>query len=319
MLARMQHNWRRIFRVGDAWQSNGIFDQRPQHTWARVIASLENVPEPYLEFVCSWLSHGEEFPYIVLTPAYENFRNKITEKLICVSGREIKVLERNGKTIIAHSYPLAELSYVEVSSILLDFRVRIHGITSQGIPASSLFRSSAATDYLFTPILRKLRLQTDSSEDAGQAPDLERFNGWSSSNFKFMNFARRSVLAGETVLDCLLQPEIRTKRFTFLGKTFYRTISLTHVCILTDRELILIREEALPSLNDKYGGIWEYIPLNRIATLSTSTRNNNLLALSIKLVTGDSFECLFDLAKQDEVEQFLAQFRKISGTIKNQG
>ena len=319
MLARMQDKLRTIRRAGNAWQSNGFFDQRPQLTWARVIDSLERVPELYLEFVCSWLSHGEEFPYIVLAPAYENFRNKITEKIICVSGPEIKVLERNGKAITAQSYPLAELSYVEVSSILLDFRVRITGITSQGIPASSLFRSSAATDYLFAPILRQVRLQADASKGVGQAPDLERFNSWSSSSFKFMNFARRSVLAGEKVLDCLLQPEIRAKRFTFLNKTFYRTLSLTHACILTDQELILIREEALPSLNDKYGGIWEYIPLNRIATLSTSTRNNNLLALSIKLVTGDSFECLFDAAKQDEVEQFLVQFHKISCTIRNQG
>ena len=309
MFARMQGNLRRIRAVRNVWQCNGFFDQRTQLSWARVINSPGSIPDQYREFVQSWLSQGEAFPYMVLTPAYENFPTKITEKLICVGEQEIMVLERNGKAITTQNYLLGEISYVEVRSILLDFRVKINGLTSQGIPASSLFRSSAATDYMFTPILKKIRLQADTSKAVGQAPDLERFNCWSSSSFKFMNYARRSPLAGERVLRAILQPEIRARRFTFLGRIFYRTISLTHVCILTDLELILIREEALPSLNDKYGGNWEYIPLNKIGLLSTHRTDDNLLLLCIKLVTGDGFECLFEAAKQDEVEQFVDQVR----------
>ena len=140
---------------------------------------------------------------------------------------------------------------------------------------------------------------------------IERPVCWSSSSFKFMNFARHSLLAGEQVLHAILQPEIRARRFTFLGKTFYRRISPTHVCILTDRELILIREEALKSLNDKYGGIWEYIPLDKLGSLSMSTRNDSLLALSIELVTGYGFECLFEATRQNEVEQLLLKFRQL--------
>ena len=316
MLVRIQHNLRGIRRAVRAWQPNRYSDQRTHLTWARVIASPESVPDPYQEFIQSWLAQGEAFPYTVLTPTYENFLNKITEKLIWVGEQEIRVLEKNGKHVTVQSYQLGEISYTEVSSMLLDYRLKISGMTSQGIPASLLFRSSAATDYLFAPILRKIRLQAHSSEDVGQVPDLEIFNRWSSSNFKFMNFARRSVLAGEKVIDCLLQPEIRARRFTFLGRTFYRTISLTHVCILTDLELILIREEAPPGRNDKYGGIWEYIPLNKVASLSMSTRNGNLLALSLKLVTGDGFECLFDVMRQDEVEQLLNRIEKAKAELR---
>jgi len=316
MLARMQNILRviggQIQSSKTDWVSKLSASQQTRLTWAKAIESYEKVPEVYKEFFEAQLSNGQAFPYIVLTPAFEILGYKITEKLVCAFEHEIYILERKGNALIAQCYPLADISYVEVSSMLLDSRIKISGVTSQGAATSSIVRFNSVTDYLFTPILKKIRLATVVSKDGTPGSELDKFDHWVRSNFKFMSFARRSLLGGEKVIHTILQPEIRKRRFAILGTTYYRTIAPTHVCILTDRELIMIQEELLQDRDDKYGGIWDYIPLNKIATLSASQKDNNLLALSIQLLTNERLEFLFQVSMQAEIDQLLEQFRKLT-------
>lgn len=286
--------------------------QRTESTWARVIRSHEGLPEPYWEAASSLLDPSREFPYTILTPAYETFRTRVSEKLVWALDRKVYVLERSGKSVTAICYPMDEIQYVEVSSMLLDYRVTIHGQNGQGVLASSIFKCSTATDYLFTPLLRKIRLPDALSHDMDRIRDTASFDQWSRSNFKFMNLARNSLLGGENVVCAILQPEIKAERFRILGRTYYRTISPTHTSILTDQELIMIREEALQDRKDKYGGIWDFIPLNKIAGISVRRENDNLLALCIKLVTDEKFEYLFDESKASEVDQLAASFHELT-------
>ena len=318
MLARMHNTLRMMGRQFHDLRNDGglklIPDERAELTWAKVIEWYDKVPEVYREFFDSHLSKGQVFPYIVSTPAFETLGCRISAKLVCAIEDKIYVLEKSGNTFTAQCYPLDAISYVEVSSMLLDLRIKISGTTKEGILTSSILWSSSATDYLFTPILKMIRLHTVGSKDTVRNSDLERFDLWIELNFKFMNLARHSVLGGEKVIHAILQLEIRASLFKILGRTFYRTTSPTHACILTDRELILIHEEALQGRKDKYGRIWEYIPLNKIAALSMSRKEDNLLALSIQLVTDEHFECLFEASMKDEVDQLIHGYRK-----KNEG
>jgi hypothetical protein len=281
-------------------------------TWARVIVSYDSVPEAYKGFFAPLLASGQVFPYTVLAPAFETFGYRITEKLVCALDREIHVLERNGNTFKVQSYPLDGISHVVVKTILLDSRIKISGVTKQGVPTSSTVRFNSVTDYLFTPILRRIRLKVIDSRDVVGSLELSKFDQWIKSNFKFMNFARHSLLGGEKVIHTMLQPEIRASRFTLLGRTFYKTISPTHVCILTDRELIMIQEEAIQGRKDKYGGTWDYIPLNKITALTLNTKDDNLLTLSIQLPENEQFEYLFQVSMKVEVDQLLDRFRELT-------
>jgi len=316
MLAKMQDILRIIGGQMQSsktdWVSKLSASQQTRLTWAKAIDSYERVPEVYKEFFEAQLSNGQAFPYTVLTPAFEILGTKITEKLVCAFEHEIYILERKGNALIAQCYPLADISYVEVSSMLLDSRIKISGVTSQGVVTSSIVRFNSVTDYLFTPILKKIRLATVASKDVAPDSELDKFDHWARLNYKFMNFARHSLLGGEKVIRTLLQPEIKARRFKILGKTYYRTISPTHVCILTDRELIMIREELLQNRKDNYGGIWDYIPSKKIATLSVSQKDDNLLALSIQLTTNDRLEFLFQTSMQTEIDQLLKQFGELT-------
>lgn len=315
MLARMQNALRtfggQLQVTTTDWVSKLSPSEKTRLTWAKAIESYEAVPEAYKEFFEPHLSNGQAFPYTIFTPVFETLGYRITEKLVCAFDQEIYILEKSGNTLITQCYPLADISYVEVSSMLLDSRIKIYGVNNQGIPATSIVRFNSVTDYLFVPILKNIRLATVTSKDAVQGSELDKFDHWVKLNYKFMNLARHSLLGGEKVIQTLLQPEIKTRRFKILNKTYYRTLAPTHACILTNRELIMIQEELVQNRKDNHGGIWDYIPLNKIAMLSVNSKADYLLALTIQLITNDQLEFLFQASMKAEIDQLIAWFREM--------
>jgi hypothetical protein len=303
MIGKQIHNWK-IPQLPVLPSHQGT-----KLTWARIIDCYDHIPDVYKEFFGSSLQKNQPFPYSVLTPAYQAPGFRITEKMVCLFDHELHILERSGSSLDTQCYPLAGITYVKVSSMLLDSRIRVNGITSQEIPASSIVRFSTATDYIFKPILEKIRLYPSASDSS--INDSEAFDHWMHLNYKFMNLARNSLLEGEKVICAVLQAEVRKDLFTILGKTYFRTISPTHASILTDHELILIREEVLQGRDDKYGGIWEFIPLSKIADLSISRKSEHLLILSVQLRTNGHLECLFQSSKKYELDRFLDAFGKL--------
>ena len=282
---------------------------------ARLILAYEDVPDCFKGFFTPFLSNGQTFPYCVLTPTFEGFLSRATEKLICDLGHAICILTRNGNGFEAQSFPLAGVSYVEIKTSLLDSRITISGMSSQGNLVTTTFRFNSVGDYLFTPFLERIRYLAVGEKEAVQLSEMDKFNQWSNLNFKFMNYARRSLLGREKVVEAILQPEILAARFSVLGKTFYKTISPTHATILTDRELILIREEHLQSGGGRYGGAWVYIALDKISALRLDEKESNLLALSIHLPENERLEFLFQVSARNEIEQMLQRFKELTGRI----
>ncbi len=181
-------------------------------TWAKPVKSYAEVPDAFKEFFGSFQAAGQAFPYTVLTPSRQGFLHRTGEKLICDCGSEITVLERSGNTFLSHCFPLEGISYVEITSILLDFYIQINGVTSDGLPASAMLRCNSVSDYLFTPIVEKIRYAAIGAKQAVQSSDLDQFDAWARLNYKFMNYAKRSLLGGEKLIHAVLQPEFRTSR-----------------------------------------------------------------------------------------------------------
>ena len=106
---------------------------------------------------------------------------------------------------------------------------------------------------------------------AGIALDAEqaKFNYLTAESFKFGSFACSSLIEGEQVHQIVWQPKIR-KPLTRLGKfTFYQTLALPHVAVLTDKEFIVIQDDERTRENRgvRYGGKWRYIALKHIVRL----------------------------------------------------
>jgi len=257
-------------------------------TWAVFIESYDSVPDIYKSFFYPLVANGQPFPYTVLTPAFSTSLHQITEKLVCTFDHAVHILERLENTWVEQCYPFDGISCVTMKTVLLESRVKISGMTKQGIPASSIMRFNMVTDFLLLPIIREVRLNAVDSTNEAQNSELEKFDLWAVSNYKFMNFARYSLLGVEKVVHTILQPEIRANRFKFFGITLNRAVSPTHVVILTNRELIMIQEEVVARDDVKYGATWDYIPLDKIIGLLLSRKDENLLTLSVQLPENES-------------------------------
>lgn len=281
-------------------------------SWATHIKSYADVPDVYKDFFEPILADGCAFPYTVMTPSYERFIHTTTEKLISDFGHDIYILERKGDSFEIQCYPVDRISYVEIRTALLASSFTICGMTNRGVHTSTTLKFNTVTDHLFTPILKRARPLPVNSKNVTQGTEIEKFNCLAEVNFKFMNFAKRSLLEGEKVIQFILQPEIQEELLTILKKTFYRTISATHMCILTKRELILIREDATQRKDDRYGGFWNYIPLEKITTLSVNQKSNDLLGLTVQLPESTCFELLFQVSAKDEINRLLNQYKELT-------
>lgn len=281
-------------------------------TWAKLIQSDNFVPSIYEDFFATLLADGRKFPYTVLAPSFDRLIHKTTEKIICDCGDEIYVLERIGSSYEAICYPLEGIACVEIKTMLLDSHFKINGVTSQGATASSTIKFNTVSDYLFKPILENIRLASFDSVSATQRSEVEKFDYLTRINFKFMNYAKHSLMRGEKVIHAILQPEIRERVFVIFGKVFYRTLFPTHISILTDQELIMIRENEGHGRSSKYGGVWVYIPLNKIVNLSLNEKESNLLVFSIQLSGGECLAYLFQDSLRREANQLVDRFRELS-------
>jgi hypothetical protein len=281
--------------------------EQTRASWAKSVTRFDEVPEAFQDFFKTLLGDASPWPYTLLLPTCEGFMRQENGRLVSSLGDKIYIMERARNKITCTCYPIQDISYVEQGVILLYAWVKINGIASDDVPSSTTLKFNAVTDYLLAPIIETIRSATGGLEDIDRSLELAKFDYLARLNFKFMSYGRHSILPGEKVIHTVLQPEIRNKIFTALGRSFSRIISTAHISILTDRELILIRDEEQSqwSRDARYGGTRSYIPLNKIISVSLTRKEHDLLALSIHLPGNDQIVSLFSTSNEREADLFL--------------
>jgi hypothetical protein len=278
-------------------------------SWARVAEFYDEVPAAYRDWLTPLLRGREAFPYIVLTPTYEGYFRRENEKLVCILDGTLHIVERARDSLLPTSYRLEDISRIEVGSILLRGWLTVRGLAGSGLLASTGIKFNTVTERLFAPFLQEFR--SGARPPSGASLDAERakFEELLGRNYKFMNYARGSILPGEAVLCYVLQPEVRETLVRVFGRSLSRCISPTHIAVLTDRELIIISEESGSLWQSfgaiKYGGIWQYVPLERISAASIVTRDDGLLALSVRLKHDDRLEMLFSTDNREILDSLV--------------
>jgi hypothetical protein len=311
MLTMLRNNlinmWGQIFHPKDPYV--GLTQaELTQLSWARRVETYEAVPEAFRDFFRPLQEAGGGLPYSVLTPSYEGFLHQAVERLVCDPGDEIHILERSKKGYKDTCYPLDGISSLEYRKVLLDSHIRISGKTKQGQYESLILRFNTVSEGHFTPLMTRMRGGTPEAPDFGVHPDLEKFIAWMQVNYKFMMLGIRSLMAGEKVLQIHLQPEIRVPVVTLFGRTFSRSVSPTHAIILTDREIITIREDGW------YGGIRDYLPLWKVETIALNEKNKGLLEICIEMKDDNRFVYLYPASARGEVQEIVERCRELMGT-----
>jgi hypothetical protein len=281
-------------------------------SWSKVVEDHEEVPDIYKSFFEPGSANNRQFPYTVLAPSIVKPKGKTTEKLIYDAVDAIHILERNGSQVVAKSYPYQFVYMVEVGSILLDSWLTISGLTGSDAAGISTIDFNTASARHYTTFMDKLRPASPGADESQLNAEKDKFNYLSALNFKFMNYGRGSLIGGETVRQILLQSEIREPVWALLGDMFQKVISPAHLTILTDRELILIQDAQRGRKVQKsnYGGIWQYIRLSSIKSVTWAKTEEGRLTLSIAISPDKKIEKLFAVSSKPELEQLCAHFTK---------
>jgi hypothetical protein len=279
--------------------------EKTMKTWAKIIESYQEIPDHFKDTFQTLPVNGGGFPYTVLTSSTtQGFFYKEKPKLVCSFDHKLYIIEESKGGVSCACFPVKDINYVEMGSILLRSWIRISGITSNGLK-SSMFTFNTVTSKYFKPIIEALRTNTNNSADTDLETERNKFNYLNKLNYKFMNFARLSIMPGEEVLCTVLQPEVQVELFNILKKSLFRTISPAHITILTDSELIIIKDQRQRFTQNKYGGIWNYIPLEKITSLSLAEQTDNTFTLSIGLPENDTIRSIFAAANKPDIDKLI--------------
>lgn len=276
-------------------------------TWSRVIETFESLPDLYKSFVHQLQAENGEFPYVVFTPGAEKSIRNTPELVLCSTKNAVYFLENRNKELEITSFPFERIRDLEVGSILLFSWLTVFGTASNGEKKSKTVEFNAVSYPHFIPFINAIR-KAPGQVDA-QKLDLEKkkFNYLNSLTYKFMNYGRKSLKGDEAVLQVVWEPEIRGKLFSRLGLPLYRTYTCAYMLVLTNRELIMIREDEISPLvkGNRYGGIWRYIPHSSLCSLSMCETERNLLELTITLTDENTLSVLFHNENREGVEQLM--------------
>lgn len=309
----LKTTWERLAHAGEE-EKPLTAEVQTRLSWARPVESYAEVPEIYRDFLCTLPDEPDTLPYAVLTPTFPGFARRETEKLICTRTGKIYILEKAKDKIIPIDYAFDEINYLEMAGVLLDGRLKISGVASNGCLTVSTLKFNTVTDYLFTPIVEKFRAAVDSPIEVDHDREIAKFYRLMHVSFKYMNYGRSSILPDERVAQFVFQPEIRSKVLSVLGRSVSKSVATSHMLILTDRELILIRDdEKAPRSREgmRYGGLRAYIPLGKIVSISLTARDTDLLSVSIRLPHEDRIDTIFAMSEREELIAFLKQIESL--------
>lgn len=279
-------------------------------TWAKSLSSCADLPPAYHGFFASRQAQGLSFPYTVLLPAFEGFFQRSPEMLVCDLGDSTALLVKSGAGCQVSIFPHADLCRLEWRVSLLDGRLKISGYSLDGVLTSASLRFNAVTDYLLLPLVERMRRAAAGIPDSGDAVDPGLFSEWRSLSYKFMNYARRSLLPGEQLVQAVFQPEVRKPLLHFGRRTIFRSLAPALALILTDRELVLIREETARGAGSRYGGTWVYLPLGRIVGVRSEEKEGELLSLVVDLPGQERLECAIQSSQWQEVAKLTEKIKE---------
>ncbi len=272
-------------------------------SWIKVIKSFDDLPEAYKSTVLELLTDGQGFPYAVFAPPVSGSRFYPTEKLVLWVDETLYILTQQTDQIDITGYSNQAISHLETGSILLYSWFTVSGITIEGESKESTVAYNTATHRHIQPFLNRIRSFPVNSARL-QAEQIE-FDYLAPLNFKFFNFARNSLKGNEKVITSLWQPAISHSVFPLFKQAFKRLITPAHLTILTDQEIIFIEDDtrSIDTKGKRYGGIWRYIPLGNILSMSVIERNDGLLSFLFKLKADISIERIFGADLQSQVMQ----------------
>jgi hypothetical protein len=198
---------------------------------------------------------------------------------------------------------------IEYGVLLLQSWITIQGLDGGGALQSTTVRFNSVTDYLMAPFVDCLR--GPAMQGSASALEMERakLDYLAESHYKFRTYGRASLRMGASISQAIFQPEIRHVRLKLPGMSFTRLTSPAHLSILSNCELISIRDDPGQrwSRGSPHGAIWTYIPRNSITSAALAARADGTQELSVHLRHELGIRMLFRSEMTPRLQELLAE------------
>lgn len=253
------------------WNSFDSLSVRSTRQWARRIESVDQIPTGFAPHFPSGINR---FPYTILVPPDSLFFRHFTgASLIVLLSGNIMILSQNGNTVSSRTFNPGSVTLLEYGSVLLSSWLRIEAPEfSLKIPFNSV------NHRLFDPLIETLRpcIRADETGSPGIFTERSKFDYLYTVDYKYGNFCREAICPGDRVSKILYEKDRPDDAggfggfHTLPGYVFRKKFRTSHCSVLTERELIIIREsEPLRKEGHTlYGKIISYIPLTSIREIS---------------------------------------------------
>lgn len=259
--------------IRSQWFSYHKADAPSKRLWPRVIKSHDEIPYGFHEALSDTYA---ELPYLIFIPEEQNllFQQKRNAQMLCLHQDRLVILEAVNDQAVSTTYPFNAIRSVEHGKVLLN-----SWLTINTAETSKTISFNTVVESVFAPIIKALRLsdaQETSADAVKDQQEVAKLGYLWKKNLKYFNYSKQSLLPGETILESVYQPELRRSALTFFKKPVFRTSLPGHLSILTDNEIIFIKEsEKTPVVNNSYGGIATYIPLKQVQRVTFEPQNHH--------------------------------------------
>jgi hypothetical protein len=295
-------------------------------TWASRITAESEIPDAFRATFRGLRLDAIVFPLVLFCPAFRFDRFESPPRLLVITERQIICLERLRNAVVRVELLSEAVHAVEWGAILLNGWIRFLGTGQRG-PASIRLDFNVCSRELFLPLLDEFRHQAyggvEEKEREGPSPFLDEpspiregaspireetspFDVLRDSDYKFMSYARETLRPGMEVRRHYLQSAASER---VLG-LFERLRISASMLIATQRELIVIREGEGWAPGE-YGGVWSYIPLDKIQRLDLEAAPaRHVIKLGIRLPGESEIACDHLLENEGELRAFVEELRR---------
>lgn len=269
--------------------------------WSKRIVSFDQLPAVFLDAFKS-LFGGGEFPYTVYSPGFKIGLSTTNEMVTTLDEDKLIIFEKQQDEIKQSSIAIADINNMEYGMTLLRSWITITS-NNNGKVVSSKVEYNTVSQELYDPIIKIIRTSSNTIGEGSAEANTEQFDYLLTKDFAFMNYAKLSILQGENIIKHVYEPNVN---------------EVTNMVVLTDKELIILRDDIVDKKKfGKYGIIRHYIPNRNIKSIavqnnSIEKNNENSLLLSVHLKSKDALGYFFTTSSTEALNSLVDEFEKIA-------
>jgi len=282
-----------------------VQSQNTMSQWPIQVKRPEQIPDSFSEALD--VEFGPAWPYTVFIPPTKWDAAGKRPKVFSMVEDGIMYFEDMKTEVKRVFYPFDGILYIEIGRMLLSSWMTIHGMVN-GQYRQSTISYNTVRDDLFDPIIQTIRERISSSEMLLEGQNGERLNDLKQLDMKFLNYTKNALLPGERIINIIYQPSVQEAN----QQSFTDLPEHTHAVVLTDNELILIKEDnhKYKNIHSNYGVVKDFIPLENIANMTTEEAAASL-KMHVNLNDKDELDRTFSGDQSDKLSQLIGKFKRL--------